>query len=506
MYFAPLRRDVIVRFSMGHVNLGEWALAQGRDDALAFEDYVECCSYEQARREVAEIAVGLLSAGVRIGDSVAVYMPNSVRAMLCILGIWRVGAVVVSLPYRYTEKDISVALETWAADWVITSQTHADAFSGLDEGPEVVIVDNVKGAGGRCPSLVVGNDAHALVRFTSGTTEMPKVVVHSAGALSALKSGNSPCRAITNIAIGSMISTLQTLLSGGTQIFLDTSVKGDQLVCALSDFAPERARLDTESVLSLIETGSQICSSLRHVVLGGDLVAANTQKYIKSALGVDVTQVYGSTEAFAMTRGNVDTPLGSVGQALPDVELQLRSDMGGAEIEGAGQGLAYIRSPRMFLGYGSRGSIHSKVDDDGWFNTGDILRRDDNDNYFFINRVERYLKVNGIRISPEEVENAFRDIPGVKNVVAVTTKTSRGNDCIAVVLELAEVEQGLGVQLQVTLLEKLPEIKRPSSFFIIHQLPFSGAGKIDLAQIVNRIENNKLQQVTLPVNDIDVQI
>ncbi len=478
------------------INLGIWALHSGEENAAAIEDPSKCCSYKEARARAARIAAGLYAAGVRPGDSVALLVSNSVRAALSVLGIWTAGASIISFRTDLTSSEIALCLDLWPAKWVLTSTHYADRFAKSPSHICVLDIDEVEMGGDSFISPTVPLDTPAIVLFTSGSTGEPKAVIHSARSMASQTVRREPYRAATIASIGSAFNNvLQTLQAGGTHIFLEESVTGSQLAKALLHHRAEQARLSTNAVMSLVEAGQRLGPSVRRLICGGDFVSAKFQQRASDALGLHVIQAYGATEAFAMTRGNEETPPGSIGRTLPQVELQLRSEEDGSVVSGVGQGLAWVRSPKLFMGYGNRGAIERPFDQDGWFKTGDVLRRDNDQNYYFLSRVTNYLKIKNEKVSSHEIEDVLRRDAVVRNAYATCLKLSGERDTVVAVLELDQFDDHLAARLRSLMDTNLSTFKHPEIVYTTSSFPYSAAGKIDARALEVLIQSGRLRQI-----------
>lgn len=479
------------------INLGVWSLQAGEENAAAIEDASHCCSYKEARIRAMRIAAGLYAAGVRPGDGVALFLPISVRATLSIFGIWTAGAAAVPLYYELTNCEIARYLDLAPVKWVLTSTCDADRFADLQGPIQVLDIEEVEQGGDRFAAPIISLDTPALTLFTSGTTGTSKAVIHSAGSVSSQTIVKEPYRALTTACSATgvgIIMPVQTLQAGGTQIVLPSSVKGSQFVKALLDYRADRARVGPEILMSLIESGERLDPSVR-LIFGGDFLSARLQQRSSDVLGCHVMQVYGSTETFSMARGNEETPPGAIGATLPQVELQLRSEEDGSVVPGVGQGLAWIRSPKLFMGYGNRGTIERPFDEDGWFKTGDMLRRENDGNYYFLSRATGYLQNNNGKVSPHEIEDALRQEPAVRNAHATSLRLSGDWDTIVAVLEMEKTDSYIAARLNSLMDTHVADFRQPEIVYATHSFPYLPTGKIDARALETQIRSGSLRQI-----------
>lgn len=133
-----------------------------------------------------------------------------------------------------------------------------------------------------------------------------------------------------------------------------------------------------------------------------------------AAIGMPLIEGYGLTETGVVCFNPLDRPKpGSIGTALPGVELRLAKD-----------GELLVRTPCLFSGYyNDEAATRSVVDQDGWFLTGDIAEAD-NEGYWYVTGRKKELIVssNGKKIYPARIENLFRTEPIINQVVLIGDK------------------------------------------------------------------------------------
>ena len=148
--------------------------------------------------------------------------------------------------------------------------------------------------------------------------------------------------------------------------------------------------------------------NLRMCDCGGDKVATDLQKKFQEVSGVELAEGYGLTEAGIVTHNRPDGPIvhGSVGPAMPGNEFSVR-DPNGKDLPAGEEGVLWIRSPSVMSGYFGDPAATAEVIEDGWLNTGDLLRFDDQGYFWFCGRKKQIIIHDGSNISPQEVENVL---------------------------------------------------------------------------------------------------
>ncbi|WP_242336023.1 MULTISPECIES: AMP-binding protein [unclassified Anaeromyxobacter] len=177
---------------------------------------------------------------------------------------------------------------------------------------------------------------------------------------------------------------------------------------------------------------------LRLLVSGGSALDPEVQKAFRE-LGFDLYEGYGLTEAapvLAVSQPEEEAPKGSVGPALPGVELRISEP----DADGVGEVLA--RGPNVMLGYW-RGGEHAGVDPEltgqvlegGWLRTGDLGKLDANGNLTLVGRKKDVIiDANGKNVYPDEVEDAYREPELVKELCVVGLPDGTGEKVALIVV------------------------------------------------------------------------
>jgi len=161
------------------------------------------------------------------------------------------------------------------------------------------------------------------------------------------------------------------------------------------------------------------------VISGGAALPPEAEQFW-SRLGYALIQGYGLTETASLISLNHPFRLGrgSIGQALPGVEVKLAAD-----------GEILVRGDNVAAGYWKTAGVASVLDADGWFHTGDIAERDAQGNFYFKGRSKNVIVTpEGLKIFPEDLEAELRKEPGVHDCVVVGLERDGNAEPCAVLL------------------------------------------------------------------------
>ncbi len=384
----------------------------------AFIEAERCTSFDALASQIAAQGEHLKSL-IQPGDRVALVMDNSAELAVAIYATWWAGGVVVALNPALKPADIAQLTQACQARL---------CWRALPEAPPPPPAN-------AAPCSLEPQALASLV-FTSGTTGQPKGVMLSHGALAANTLAvqqtlpMSPddvtlCVLPFHYAFGS--SVLHTHLSLGATLVLENSFMYPQrIVQRMAQVAATHFYGVPSSFYLLLERGqlnAHPLPALRHMAqAGGPMDPARIERLQQALPEVGFWVMYGQTEACsrlttlspAQRRGRP----GSVGLALPGVELQVRDAQGRTTPSGE-VGDIWARGPNIMLGYWDSPDDTASTLVDGWLHTGDIGHLDAEGFLFLHGRSREILKVGAHRVSPHEIENCIQAVPGVSECAVV---------------------------------------------------------------------------------------
>ena len=199
-----------------------------------------------------------------------------------------------------------------------------------------------------------------------------------------------------------------------------------------------------------------------------------------------VLNAYGTTEGSPVVFGphpdGKPTPLLSLGYKHRGVDLRI-VDANGAETD---EGVLQIRSPAMMNGYHNRPDIAVPFTKDGYYNTGDVFRRDADGFYYFIGRADDMFVSGGENIFPGEVERMLEAHPDVMQACVVPIDDQlKGKKPVAFVRLAPGAKVDVG-GLKAFALENGAAYQHPRSIWFIDEFPLASTNKIDRALLANR--------------------
>jgi acyl-CoA synthetase len=339
----------------------------------------------------------------------------------------------------------------------------------------------------------VRSDDVAVLAYTSGTTGDPKGVVHDHRTmLSELRhmapymnpgKPNLMGSPVTH-ATGMLGGVLGPLVMGEDIHLIDRWDPAHALEVMLKEGigGGGGASVFLASLLDHPDFTPEHAAKIERVGLGGAPVPVALGERA-AALGIAIIRAYGSTEHPSTTGGQFDDPAErrhrTDGRALPGVELRL-VDAEGADLPVGSPGEILSRGPDLCLGYTDPALTAAAFDDQGWYHSGDVGVLDEDGYLTITDRVKDVIIRGGENVSPAEIEQALRTLPGVAEIAVVAAPDERlGEHACAVVRmlpgaapmtlgDLTAHLSGVGLARQ----------KWPEELRLVDDFPRTAAGKI----------------------------
>lgn len=480
--------------------------------------------HDLARR----VAAGMRARGVGPGDLVAFQLPNWVEAAATFYATAMLGAVVVPIVHIYGARELSHILGETQVRLVVVADRfrHLDYLAILEElRPSLPALETVAVVGETCPSWAipfaaladgaaldeparVDPDAPALVAYTSGTTAVPKGVVHTHRSLvaevrqmAATQPDDSP-PALTGAPVGHAIGMLGALLLPvyrGTPIHLvDVWDPGRVLEIMLAEGVSggNGATYFLQSLLDHPACDARHRALLRRVGLGGAPVPPAIGERCEQ-LGISLVRFYGSTEHPSTTGSTHDEPrrvrLLTDGRPLAGVELRIVDDAG-RDVGVGTPGEVLSRGPDLFAGYTDWRLTAGAVDEAGWYRTGDIGVLDDGGCLTITDRKSDVIIRGGENISATEVEELLVRHPSVAEVAVVAAPDARLGERAVAVLRLRPSAEPPTVEDLRRYLEGcgLARQKCPEEVRVVDDFPRTASGKVQKYVLRDRLREGRL--------------
>jgi acyl-CoA synthetase (AMP-forming)/AMP-acid ligase II len=479
--------------------LCEQSSARGEHPLLVCDS--EHITYAEADRRSAQLARGLLALGAGKGTHVGLLYPNGVAFVVGTLAAARIGAVVVPFSTFATGPEMYEQLVHGDVEILLAAASYRshDYVQRLDEVPSSPQLrhrfhdlDRVcRFADGVDDMLlsameddVDGSDTLAIV-YTSGSTSVPKGVVHTHAALlehqrnlNAIRGLTSDDRLFCNSPFfwigGFAFGLLATLVAGSTLVCSSAADAGETLDLLEAE-KPTITNGFAASVVHLAKHPSfpsRDLSSMRrgnlYPIMAADARPADPELR-HNMLGM--TEAGGVVLLSGDENDQPERRRGSFGKPAPGFETKVVES-----------GELCIRGPYVMQRYYKR-SREECFDADGWFHTGDLVRTDRDGFFYFIGRRDSMIKTAGANVAAAEVEKAIAKVTGGTVAYAVGIPDPERGEAVAAVVVMSDGEQLDESALRHELKSQLSAYKIPSRFVAVSEVPLLSSGKVDLQKL-----------------------
>jgi O-succinylbenzoate-CoA ligase len=458
------------------------------------------------------VANGLRSSGVKPGDRVALLMMNSAEFIESYFAIAKIGAVVVPLNWRLVADELEFILKDSGSTTLIFTDSFIDLATDLysrgdktdlkrwyqvsdsDSGETHFCqdYDAFKSAASSEEPLLEGSDDDMLyIMYTSGTTGLPKGVVHThsttlwalltIGATVDGRDGDVYLAALPMFHVGALTPVTLNVYQGTTSVVMrefnpvraweliqEERITTGLLVPAMLNFmiqVPDLARFDY--------------SSIRFVQSGASPLPTNLIKQFDE-IGIEVQQIYGLTEtcgpACVIDAENAIKKLGSTGRAFFHTDVRIVAESG-QDCAVAEQGEVWVRGPHVMKEYWNRPDATAETLVNGWLRTGDVAAMDEDGFVYIQDRIKDMIISGGENVYPAEIENMILGHPDVAEVAVIGQPSERwGESPFAIIVKKNE-----GVT-EADILQfcdgKLARFKMPKGAAFIDTIPRNPSGKV----------------------------
>ncbi len=526
-------------FNFAYDVIDAWASKKPDKTALVWcNDHSEekLISFGELKRLSDKAANFFKSTGIVKGDVVMLMLKRRWQYWICTLGLQKVGAISVPATVQLTKKDIVYRCNAASVKMIVSvSEEEITKFieEALPYSPTVMykaLVDNTNRPNwinfdselekASCEwnrpegKDAAGGEDPMLMYFTSGTTGMPKIVLHD-----------------FIHPIGHIVTAhyWQRLDEDGLHLTVAESgwakcgwgkIYG-QWICGVSIFVYDMDKFVSENLLRMVEKYkiTSFCapptiyryfikedlshydlSSIKMACTAGEPLNPEVFSQFKQATGLEIIEGFGQTETSVLC-ANFEwiTPKpGSMGKPSPLYNIDIVNEEGlscPAGVEGniVIKGLDTGLPPGLFKEYYRDEAATVKVWNNGIYNTGDIAWKDEDGYFWFVGRSDDVIKCSGYRIGPFEVESALQEHPSVLECAVTSAPDPVRGQVVKATIVLAKgwkPDEKLKKELQNHVKKVTAPYKYPRIIEFVNELPKTISGKIRRVEIRQKDKEN----------------
>lgn len=498
-------------------------LAAGNGDRIAmiFEqpDEVSRWTFNQIDRAATTLAAHLRGLGLGRGDLIALHTGNRPETAIAHMAICKIGGTAVTLSQLYGPDALSHALnhsqarcllsieKAWAPLRGISAQTFAHVEHVLvagSAGPEADLTVILNGAAPTdfVPDFTGANDP-ALLMYTSGSTGMPKGILHGHRVLASYRPSINLFFNLTMqdedavffspsdwAWVGGLLDMLFPAWMAGRPVATsEARFKAEWAYDFMARHKVTHTFLPPTAIKRLADTEDprgKYDLSLRVICTGGEALAAETLTWVERELGAVCNEFYGMTEVNHLI-GNCQALYprrpGSMGVAYPGHDVRLVNDDGDEVARGEeGEIVTRADAPTRYLGYLKNPGKEAELRLGQWMRTHDLAVRDEDGYFWYKGRSDDLIKSSGFRIGPAEIEECLIAHPAVAEAAVVGKPDKDRGSVIKAFIQLArdfEPSDALTEQLRDHVRTRLAPYKAPREIAYVAGFEMTSSGKIN---------------------------
>lgn len=468
-------------------------------------------TFDEINRRSNRAANALVAAGVGPGDRIALLMMNSAEFMEVYFAVAKIGGIIVPLNWRLVPDELEFILKDSGSRMLVFGEEFMDTATELySRGDATDVGDWIQVSADRSethfaqdyvtfrdaaddaePATGAVDDDLLYIMYTSGTTGLPKGVVHTHNTTlwamltfeitADLHDGDRYLAALPMFHVGALTPITLNVYRGVTSIVMrefdparaweliqEERIQAALLVPAMLNFMIQVPKLDRFDY-----------SSLRWIQSGASPLPVNLiEAYSK--IGIEVHQIYGLTEtcgpACVINAENAMKKIGSTGRSFFHTDVRVVHEDGN-DCRPNEQGEVWVRGPHIMKEYWNRPDATREALVDGWLRTGDVAIIDDQGFVYIQDRIKDMIISGGENVYPAEVENVLLAHPEVAEVAVIGQPSERwGESPFAIVVSK---EAGLTEADVLKFCDgKLARFKLPKGAAFVDEIPRNPSGKV----------------------------
>lgn len=422
----------------------------------------------------------------------------------------RAGVPVTPLNYRLSHDGLRALISRLPDPLVVVDDEYRDAVG--DSFRVIGSAEFLAAARTAEPAAEFPDpDSVGVVLFTSGTTSAPKAVelthnnltsyITGTVEFASAELGDAALICVPPYHIAGVSAALSNLYAGRKMVYLTQFDAREWVRLVESEGVTSATVVPTmlDRIVTVLESESTALPTLRTLAYGGSKVALPlVRKALELLPAVGFVNAYGLTEtsstiavltpddhrvALGSDDDAVAKRLGSVGQPVPSIEVQIRGEDG--TVLGAGEtGELFVRGEQVSGRYTGIGSV---LDEQGWFPTKDVATLDE-DGYLYIGgRSDDTIIRGGENIAPAEIEDVLVEHPHVRDCAVVGPEDPEWGQIIVAVVVPAPGTEPQPEELREFVRAQLRGSRTPDRVVFRDELPTNATGKVLRRELVSEL-------------------
>ncbi|PWA05788.1 o-succinylbenzoate--CoA ligase [Pueribacillus theae] len=472
-------------------------------------------TYMQLNERVNRLGNALEAMGIGRGDRIAILLKNCFQYIEISYAAAKIGVIVVPLNFRLNDKEIHFILKDSGSKLFLVSAEYMDvAEKSLNntDGIKTILIneennfDNIhkyeeliRNASSAEPRVKINENEFFGIMYTSGTTGLPKGVIHTHRSLLEIATrfiieckihDNDNTLIVSPLFHLSGFGTLLPSIIMGTKITIMRTYEPEMFLKTIQDFeitfslpVPTMINkaLDVENLNKFNFT------NLRLLMYGGSSISAQALTKAIEVFQCDFLQGYGLTEGtplltlspkdhdYAFKHDN--KLLEAAGRSVILGEVKVVND-NGDEVAVGEPGEIIAQTPQIMQGYWNRDEETQKTLKNNWLYTGDVGIRDEHEYIYIVDRKKDMIISGGENIYPAEVEKIIERLPEILETAVIGVPDKEWGEQLKAFVVFKKGKTLTQKEIIEYCKNNLASYKKPSSVEFISELPRNAGGKI----------------------------
>ncbi len=502
-------------------------------------------SYGEMDRISDQLAAALVAMGVRKGQPVGIFMPNTPQFIMAFYGILKAGGVVVATNPLYSPRELEHQLNDAGLELMLVMSNFYRSIKQVQPKTKLkrLVVTNIKETlpgllaflftltkekkdGHRVelaegdlwmkdlieeyssaspPEVEIGPEDEALFQYSGGTTGLSKAAVATHGNLVANtiqilswisldESGEGMLMAIPLFHVYGLVAGLSFAVGARASMVMVPNPR--DIKDLLENIQKYRPTIfpGVPTVYNAINSypdviaGKYDLSSIKACISGSAPLLRDTKERFEKLTGGKLVEGYGLSEAPTASHCNPllgESRIGSIGLPFPEVDCRIVSLEDGVTVLGPDEeGELIIRSPTVMKGYHNMPTETQNAIRDDWLYTGDIARMDEDGYFYIVDRKKELIKPGGFQVWPREVEETIADHLAVLEVGVAGVPDAYRGETVKAWIVVREGEKLTEEEVRAWCKDRLAAYKVPTEIEFRDELPKTTVGKVLRRELV----------------------